>query len=189
MDRLELGTGRLVVRRFRAEDWADMHEYLSDPDVVRYEPYGVFSPEESRQEAARRAGDRDFWAVCLRETGKVIGNLYLSKQEFDKWELGFVFNKTYQGRGYASESAGALLGHAFSSLRARRIVALCNPENERSWRLLERLGMTREGRLRQDAYFKKDGAGNPMWFDTLIYGLLRREWPSRGTKQTSGCER
>ena len=176
MDKLEIGTKRLVVRRFCADDWSDMHEYLSDPDVVRYEPYGVFSPEESRQEARRRADDMDYWTVCLRETGKMIGNLYLSRREYRKWELGFVFGRAYQGRGLASESAAALLDHAFSTLGARRIVAMCNPENEKSWRLLERLGMTREGRLRQDAYFKMDDDGNPIWFDTYVYGLLRSEW-------------
>ena len=42
-------------------------------------------------EAARRAGDEAFWAVCLRETGKVIGNVYLARGEFATWELGYVF--------------------------------------------------------------------------------------------------
>lgn len=58
-------------------------------------------------------------------------------QEFETWELGYVFNNTYQGMGYATESAKAVLKEAFESLGARRVIAMCNPENAPSWRLLD----------------------------------------------------
>lgn len=171
-----LETERLILRRFRAGDWKDLHEYLSDPEVVQYEPYCVFSLEESKSEAIRRARDGEFWAVCLRDGGKLIGNLYLGKQEYGTYELGYVFNKKYQGQGFVTESAGALLDHAFSCLRARRIIALCNPDNAKSWRVLERLGMRREGHLKQNIYFKTDPSGQPEWVDTFIYAVLADEW-------------
>ena len=175
-DKATIETERLLIRRFCAADWADLHEYLSDPDIVKFEPYGIFTIGQCRQEARRRADDRDFWAVCLSESGKLVGNIYLAKQKFDTWELGYVFNKMYQGLGYASESAGALLDDTFLSQDARRITAMCNRENNRSWRLLERLGFVREGCLRQNAYFKKDEKGHPLWFDTYMYGMLRPDW-------------
>jgi len=53
---------------------------------------------------------------------------------------------------------------------------MCNPENERSWRLLERLGMRREGNLRKNIFFFRNEQGEPLWQDTYEYGLLREEW-------------
>ena len=171
-----LTTQRLTIRRFTPLDGPDLYKYLSDPKVVLYEPYGVFSMEECRREAGRRAQDDAFWAVCLRDVGNVIGNIYLKKQEFDTWELGYVFNAAYQGQGYALESAGALVQHIIATLNARRVVAYCSPENEKSWRLLERLGMRREGHLIQSVYHKKDDEGHPIWHDTYEYAILAHEW-------------
>ena len=71
-------TRRLTLRRFAAGDWPDLYEYLSQPETVRYEPYDPFDETQARAEAARRAGDEAFWAVCLRETGKVIGKAPVS---------------------------------------------------------------------------------------------------------------
>jgi len=169
-------TERLHIRRFRPEDWRDLHEYLSDPEVVLYEPYGVFSEDQCRLEAASRADNSAFWAVCLRDSGKLIGNIYLHKADFDTWELGYVFNRAFQGLGYAAESAKAVMLRAFHEWHARRIVAMCNPENQRSWTLLERLGMRREGHFRQNIYFKRDSNDNPIWQDTYQYAVLSEEW-------------
>lgn len=96
--------------------------------------------------------------------------------EFKTWELGFVFNNRFQGQGYATESAKALLEFAFCQLDARRIIASCSSENERSWKLLERLGMRREGLLLKNVAFKKDPQGNPIWLDSYLYALLDSEW-------------
>jgi RimJ/RimL family protein N-acetyltransferase len=175
-----LQTERLVIRRFTPGDWQDLYEYLSDPEVVRYEPYDVYTEEQCRQEAIRRSSDKAFWAVCLAESGRLIGNLYLSAGQFGAWELGYVFNPRYQGQGYATESARAIVAHAFEMLGARRIVAMCNPDNHRSWRLLERLGMRREGHLRQNVYFKRRPNGSPIWLDTYEYALLASEWRAQG---------
>lgn len=168
-------TERLIIRRFKSDDWKDLYAYLSDPDVVCYEPYDVFSEEACKDEAARRAKDDSFWAVCLKENGRLIGNIYLDKQEFDTWELGFVFHGDYQGHGYAAESAHVLIDEAIENRHLRRLIAMCNPENTKSWRLLERLGMRREGHLIQNVFFKTDSSGNPVWQDTYYYGLLAGE--------------
>ena len=179
MERTMLKTDRLIIRRFLPGDGADLFEYLSDPDVVRFEPYDVFTLEECNKEAERRANDDAFFAVCLIESGKLIGNLYLQKQAYDTWELGYVFNAAYQGKGYALESARALIQHVIATLSARRIIACCNPENEKSWHLMERLGMRREGHLVQSVYHKKDENGNPVWHDTYEYAVLKSEWQGR----------
>lgn len=169
-------TERLIIRRFTPEDWQDLYEYLSDPKVTYYEPYDTFSPDACRQEAINRSHSKWFWAVCLK-SNKLIGNLYMRKQDYDTWELGYVFNKGYQNNGYATESAKALIGYTFCELAARRIVAMCNPENTPSWKLLERLKMRREGHLIKNVYFKRDEKNQPIWLDTYIYAMLREEWP------------
>jgi RimJ/RimL family protein N-acetyltransferase/uncharacterized glyoxalase superfamily protein PhnB len=169
-------TARLVIRRFRPDDWRDLYEYLSQPETVYYEPYDPFSPEQAKQEAVRRSTDENFYAVCLKESGKVIGNIYFAKQEFDTWEIGFVFNATFLGKGYATEAANALIDKAFADCGAHRIFARCNPENERPWKLLERLRFRREGHLTRNIFFKRDSAGNPLWQDTYMYGILDSEW-------------
>lgn len=169
-------TSRLIVRPFIPEDAADLYEYLSDPEVVFYEPYGVLTEEICQKEALRRSTDSAFWAVCLKENKKLIGNLYLSKQNCDTWELGYVFSSNYQGKGHAAESAAALITHAFKCLEAHRVEARCNPANGKSWRLLERLGLRREGHLIQSVFFKRDKDNRPLWHDTYIYAVLSSEW-------------
>ena len=175
---MQIETERLIIRPFRAEDEPALYEYLSDAEVVRYEPYHPMSMEEVRAEAVRRAEDKSFWAVC-KKNGTLIGNFYFDKGDLITWELGYVFNRRYWKQGYAYESAWALLDLAFREWDVRRVTAMCDPENTASWRLMERLGMRREGELKQNVYFFCDEAGNPIWKDTYEYGLLREEWKQR----------
>ena len=169
-------TARLIMRKFSPDDWQDLYEYLSGEEVVRYEPYGVFTQEQARREAINRSNNPSFWAVCLKSTGKLIGNIYLAKQDFDTWELGYVFNSNYQGKGYATESAKALLDYLFLNCNAHRIVAMCNPLNIASRELLERLGMRKEGYLIKSIWFFRDENNNPIWQDTYEYAILKEEW-------------
>jgi RimJ/RimL family protein N-acetyltransferase len=171
-------TTRLELRRFTPDDWGDLYDYLSQAAVVAFEPYEVFDIETAKQEAIKRSCDNAFWAVCLKSTGKVIGNVYLKQQDFDTWELGYVFNAHFQGNGYAAEAAGTLVDSVFRDFAAHRVYAQCNPLNVKSWQLLERLGFRREGHLIQNVWFKKDSAGQPIWCDTYVYAKLAK--PSGG---------
>lgn len=172
----EIQTERLNIRKFESNDWKDLHEYFSNEEVLKFEPYKPFSEEESKREAIRRTTDFRFWAVCLRENNKLIGNIYFAEQDFDTWEIGYVFNLKYSGNGYATESCRAIMNYAFKELNARRVVAMCDPKNESSWRLLERLNMRREGHLKENIYFFKDENNSPIWKDTYEYGILEKEW-------------
>ena len=169
-------TESLILRKFTPEDWQDLYEYLSQEEVVKYEPYDVFTLEKAKKEAIKRSENPAFWAVCLQENGKLIGNIYFEKQDFDTWELGYVFNQNFQGKGYATEAARALINDAFINQDAHRVLAMCNPENTASWKLMERLNMRREAHHIKNVWFFKDENGNPIWQDTFKYALLKEEW-------------
>ena len=110
-------------------------------------------------------------AVELKSNHKLMGNIYLGKREFNALELGYVFNRQYWGQGYAEESCNALIHRAFSE-GAHRIYAECDPCNAASWKLLERLGFTREAHLRQNVFFWKGEDDDPIWKDTYAYAIL-----------------
>lgn len=171
-------TARLIIRPFTPADAPDLHAYLSREQVVRYEPYPPFTREQAEEEAIRRANDPSFLAVVLKETGRVIGNVWFAPGEWETWELGYVFHDDYWGRGYASEACHAVLKDAFAR-GIRRVIAMCNPENTASWRLLERLGMRREGHLKQNIWFFRDEKGMPIWQDTYEYAILREEFTKK----------
>ena len=162
---------RLRLLRYRESDLMDLYEYLSDPKVVEHEPYLPMTLEEVRENLTWRISTDEMIAVEEKATGKMIGNVYLGKREFDALELGYVFNANYWGRGYARESCEALINLAFRN-GIHRIFAECDPNNLNSWKLLERLGFEREGHLKQNVWFWKDEAGKPIWKDTYLYAKV-----------------
>lgn len=190
---MKIETKRLLLRPFTAADGEDLYSYLSDPEVVRFEPYDVFTKADAEKEAARRAGDPNFFAVVLKETGRVIGNLYFAPSEYEKYEFGYVLSRAYWKNGYATEAADALLRDAFAQKKLHRVEAYCHPDNVNSWHLLERLGFKREAHLRRDIWFRKDEAGAPIWQDTYILCVAcRLPWQhsddgERG--RCAGCDR
>ncbi len=156
------------------EDLTDLFEYLSDPQVVAYEPYQPMSLNEVRENLEWRIGTDEMLAVELTDVHKMIGNVYVGHRDFDSLEIGYVFNKSYWGNGYASEACKNIVALAFAS-GIHRIYAECDPGNERSWKLLESLGFRREAHLRKNVYFRRDEEGNPVWKDTYVYAKLRED--------------
>lgn len=177
----EFGTPRLVVRRFLPSDGPGLYSYLSRPEAVRFEPYPVQSAADCERIVSERAASPEFLAVCLRDGGELVGNLYLHRCDPHDWrtyELGYVFHPDHWGNGYASEAASALVTRCFAECGAHRVEARCDPLNTASWRLLERIGFRREGHLLRNASFAKDESGEPVWKDTCLYAVLDSEWPA-----------
>ncbi len=172
---MEIETERLIVRSFRATDWQDLHAYLSLPSTYRFEPGDPIDTTQARALAEERSRGSNFLAVELKSEHRLVGHLYFGQVEdeaFRTRELGFIFNPPDQRRGYASESARAVVEHAFRRLDLHRVVASCHPDNVASWRTLERVGLLREGHLRRNVFFRRDAAGCPVWQDTYVYGLV-----------------
>lgn len=167
-------TERLILRRYEREDLQDLFEYLSDIEVVKYEPYKPLTFDETRENLEWRMETDEMIAVELKDPRKMIGNVYMGRREFDSLEIGYVFHRNYWGHGYAAESCKALIQQAFSN-GVHRIYAECDPHNERSWKLLEALGFQREAHFRRNVYFWKDENEKPIWKDTYVYAMLRAD--------------
>ena len=164
-------TERLILRRYKKEDLQDLFEYLSDAEVVKYEPYKALTFDETKENLEWRIGTDEMIAIELKDSSKMIGNVYMGKLEFDSLEIGYVFNRNYWGHGYAAESCKALIQQAFSN-GIHRIYAECDPFNKRSWKLLEALGFRREAHFKKNVYFWKDENEKPIWKDTYVYAML-----------------
>ena len=173
MDRIE--TARLILRPFEERDYDDLYEFLSQRREDFFEAYPDITYENGRGHLAYRLGSSDFFAMELKETGKVIGNIYYGARDFFVREIGYIVNKNYQRKGYASEALTAVLRHGFET-GLHRAFAECDPRNECSWGLLEKLGFRREALLRQNVWFRKDADGAPIWQDTYVYALLNEDF-------------
>lgn len=170
---------KLSIRAFKETDAVDLFEYLSDPQIYQYEPGEPISLEEAQNYAIDMANNPNFWAVELKSEQKVIGQIYFSLQEpkhLQTWELGYIMSPKYQQKGYGSETVNALVEFGFRQLSVHRVVAHCNPANDASWKLLEKIGFRREGLLRKNVYFRKDEAGNPLWWDSYAYARLEEKY-------------
>lgn len=172
---IEIYTENLLIRNHKESDWEDLYEYLSLEEIYTYEPGGPISIEDSKSIIKERSKESKFLAVVLRSSSKMIGHLYfnqLDPKHFMTWELGYIFNPKYQGEGYCSEASLAISKYAFNELNAHKITAYSNIKNTASWKVLEKIGMDREGLIKQKGFFRKDKDGNPLWNDCYLYGLL-----------------
>ena len=168
---MRIETERLIVRSYTPADEADVREYMLQRVDALYEAYPDFTPVKSAKEIAFRCQSDEFFAVELRDEGKVIGNVYFGKRDWNARELGYVLNERYQRRGYGAEACQAVI-EAFFRQGLHRVYAECAPGNTASWRLMESLGMRREAHFIQDASFRKDASGKPVYWDTYVYALL-----------------
>jgi len=175
-NKIRIKTERLIIRNFMENDFDDLYEYLSDKETYKYEPGKPITIEKAKDLCEERSKDNKFLAVQLNK--KIIGHIYINQIEPNKlltWETGYIFNRHYQGKGYATESLKTLIEYYFKNYCVHKIVAYCNPKNTKSWKLLERVNMKREGKLRKNNYFNEDENGNPIWLDTYEYGILKED--------------
>jgi len=174
-----LNTKRLRLREFVESDWQAILAYQSDPLYLRYNPWSQRTEEDVRafvrwflawQEAQPRIKFQ--FAITFPGDDWVIGNcgIRMRNLEAQEADIGYEFDSRYWGRGYATEAALAMLAFGFGQLHLHRIWAHCITENVASARVLEKIGMQREGRLRENEWMKG------RWWDTFVYAILDHEW-------------
>jgi ribosomal-protein-alanine N-acetyltransferase len=142
-----LETDRLVIRNFHPDDWQQLQELAvayQASEAARYEDPWPTSTEEVKGMAAWFAGGDDYLAVCLRETGELVGLVAINRRDDRKGavhNLGYVFHPAYHGHGYATDACRAAVDYLFGELGADQIFTGTHPDNEPSVRLLRRLGL------------------------------------------------
>jgi len=173
-------TDRLTLRPFIAADFEAMYAMRSDPEVARYLYQEPLSPEETRDSLTRKiastawASEGDWLgaAVVERASSLTIGDVALHwVSERDRTaEIGFTFDPRWQGKGFATEAAGALVDWAFTEAGMHRVIGRTEARNAASARVLEKLGMRREAHLVENEWIKGE------WQSEFVYAVLEHEW-------------
>lgn len=166
-----LETERLILRPITLEDAEDLFEYASDPENTKHTFPTHQSLEESQWIIANlfMRNPLGNFAIELKENGKMIGTCDLRVNEDEKSaELAYAINKKYWGKGYAPEAAGKLLDFAFNTLKIERVWAKYAAENSASGRVMEKIGMEKEGVLRHT----KNLCGD--FVDQVVYSRINR---------------
>ena len=153
---LVLETNRLTLRYLCPDDAEFIVKLLNEPSFIEYiGDKGVRTVEEANEyllngpiDSYERFG-YGLNRVELRETGEPIGMCGLVRRDsLDDADIGFAFMEQHWSKGYARESAEAVLQHARNTLGLDRIVAIVTPENRSSIKLLEKIGLTFERMIR-----------------------------------------
>lgn len=145
-------TGRLILRRKEEKDIPYMLSLFNDEEVRRY--LGGYPPRDERAMARMvKHGRTSSWAVALPGTDEYIGECMLLKVvEGCIGEIGYYFRREYWGLGYAAEAVDALITYCGGALGLRRLWANVDDRNERSKRLLGRLGFEQAALLRESDF-------------------------------------
>ena len=182
----ELITSRLRLRPFIFADAQQVFELVNDPLVCQSlrsfsYPYSIEDaqgwlkslPEEWEQ------GRSATFAIC--ERGDSIPDILVGTigvvidHQSNRGELGYWVGRRYWGRKIATEAGFSVLDFAFNELGLNKVVAECLEQNPASARVLENLGMAREGFLSR--HFRKQEGDD--YSNVLVYGILRRSWNNR----------
>ena len=176
---MRIVTERLVLRELVADDWPAVLAYQRDPRYLRFYPWTDRTEAEVRDFVQMQVGHqterprRKFQlAITMPESKGLIGNCGIRRKPDNECEadFGYELAPEYWGRGYATEAALAIVAFGFRDLELHRVSASCIADNVASANVLEKVGLQREGRLRESEHFKG------RWWDKLLYGLLESEW-------------
>jgi len=176
-------TDRLRIRRFIQDDIADIQAFTSHPSVAREVPNIPYDDPAKLAKYIEEQGSLELFAAkkCVdlaieRKTdSRVLGLLSLVSNGEQQGEIGWALGIEHRGQGLVTEAARALITYAFAECGYHRIFAGTIFTNERSWAMMERLGM------RKEAHFRKahvPPAPGEEWIDTVRYAVLAEEWPT-----------
>jgi RimJ/RimL family protein N-acetyltransferase len=154
----QLITDRLILRPIRLDDADLIFNYRSDSIVNQYQDWIPKSIEEARDFIDYKVSSEinlpDTWfqfVIMHKDNGNLMGDIGIHFLNVDNFqvEIGCTLDKHYHNKGFATEALTATIGFLINKLNKRRIIASIDPRNDRSIRLLERLG------FRKEAHFKE----------------------------------
>ena len=177
-------THRLLLRPFRASDAPAMfRNWAGDGAVTEYVTWKTHASEQESAGIAaawekQTAEDPDFyqWAIVLKSLGEPIGSISAIHldEKTESAELGWCIGRAWWGRGVMPEAGAAVIAFLFDEVGLNRVAARFDTRNPKSGRVMEKLGMTFEGVLRQA------GRCNAGLCDEAFYSILRSEYLARG---------
>ena len=171
-----LQTERLTLRRFRLTDVDDVVAFANDEEWQRYLPLPFPYERVHGEQFVAESFLKDWkshptFAIVLDDT--VIGGINLSVDKRRQTaEMGYSIARKHWGNGYATEAAHAVVDWAFKTFCLAKVHAVAIVDNKRSWRVMERVGMTKEGVLRSEVPDRDASQRH----DMAYYGILREEW-------------
>lgn len=174
---------RVELRWIEMDDAADLYRIFSDPEVMKFwsSPPMTDPSEAEELVAGIRLGFAAHslyeWGVARRDDDRLIGTftLWHLDERNRRAEIGFVLAREVWGQGYMREALTAAFDYAFGPMDLTRLEADVDPDNAAALGMLEGLDFRREGLLRERWH-----VGGQV-FDSVILGLLRRDWNARGT--------
>ena len=177
-------TRRLSIRAFTAGDWAGIQELAKDKESsqgANYDHAWPTSEDGCKGMADYLSNNRGaYWAVCLKDDGRLIGLIKLSPEDDRRHELGHVFHTRFSGGDYDAEAIGRMMDHAFEHVDIRSIVAKNAEEWAGQLAPLKKLGMKVTGRGKGS--FHTDPSGKPIAFIGCTMEITREEWERRAGK-------
>ena len=180
VSKMYLQTARLTLRNFIDGDLEPFLAYRNDPEVAKYQGWGIPYPREKgeafissmKERVALKQDDWIQYAVALKDTDELIGDLgcYIKKDDIRQARIGFTLASKYWRMGYITEVIPHLLEYLFEDMDIHRVAADCDVENIASYRTLEKLGFRRE------AHFVESYLVDGGYASEYHYGMLQREW-------------
>lgn len=175
---MQLNTERLVLRDITIEDKQAIFDYRSDAGANKFQSWIPETLEEVESFIQRNNiefNTPESWYQLLithKETKDVIGDIgiHFLGDENLQVELGITLNTVFQGQGFASEALKGVIDFLFNDLNKHRISASIDPDNTDSLKLMERIGLRKEGHFVKSLFWKNN------WVDDVIYAVLREEW-------------
>jgi ribosomal-protein-alanine N-acetyltransferase len=175
--KLPIDTTRLRLREFLAQDLPAVTALYSQKRVTRHMLYGPKDEASAkrhlggvlkRQQEARR----DAWelAITLADDPAVIGACDLTLHSHEEAEIGYLISPKHWQQGYATEAATALATAAFAQLGVDRVLSTVEIHNQRSLRVLDKVG------LRWEATFRRYARSRKQWWDVHLYTVSRDDW-------------
>jgi ribosomal-protein-alanine N-acetyltransferase len=176
-----LETERLILRKMLVSDKEDIYAYSCRADVTEHLTWTPHVNIEYTQDYLRYIGQRysvgDYfdWAVVEKASGRVIGSCGFTRFDYpnDAGEIGYVFHPDFCGKGYATEAVREVVRFGFVALKLHRIEARYLKGNDRSVRVMERIGMQYEGERREAMLVK--GAYRTVGTYAILAGEYQRE--------------
>lgn len=176
---MNIETERLLLREFVAEDWQSVLAYQRDRRYLQFYSDADRTEVEAQEfiqmflfQQAEQPRRKFQLAITIQGDDTVVGTCGIRRKPDNDWEadIGFELAPEHWGHGIATEAAQEIVNYGFSTLKVHRISSWCIADNIASARVLEKVGLHLEGRLREHQYFKN------RWWDTLLFGKLRADW-------------